>query len=398
MAAPFEHIIISLAVILFAAKLFAELFHRLKLPTVAGELLAGVMVGPYALGGVARYDGLPLVNLDPSVIVVGEISAVVILFIVGLEMTPAEFLKTGVAAIVVGTTGVAIPFLAGYYVFLAYGVQALQSMLIATALAATSITVSAQALSQLGRMQSPEAKLVLGAAVVDDVLAIAVLSVVTSVGALGGAPLSAGDALGLVARPLVAFVLILGASVVLVPRVLHLQGLWKSKGSVEAVATALFFGGAGVAGLAGLSPIIGAFAVGTSVATSHVIKDVGEYVDKLSMVFAPLFFGIIGAQVDLRGFTLETLVISAVITGAALLTKAVGCGVPAILFMRGKGSPLTVGFGMMAHMEVALVVAGIGLESGVLDQNLFTAIVAMVVVTSIVTPAVLKLRFRTPAG
>ena len=396
--AAFEHIIISLAVILFAAKLFAELFQRVGLPIVLGELLAGIIVGPYALGGVSVYYGQPLVTLDTSVVVIGEISAVVILFVLGLEITPSEFVRRGASSLTVGSLGVAVPLVVGYYTFVAFGLQALQSMLIATALAATSIAISVQTLSQMGKMQSPEARLVLGAAVVDDVLAIAVLSVVTSNVSLGEVSPTFGDAVVLVAQTLGVFALILVASVLLVPRILHLRRLWKSKGSIEAVSTALFFGVAGVAGIAGLSPIIGAFAVGMAVATSHVIKDVGEYVDKLNMVFAPLFFGIIGAQVNLGGFTSETLLLTAVITAVALLTKVVGCGLPAMKFLSGKGSPLSVGVGMMARMEVALVVAGIGLESGIFDQSIFSAIVAMAAVSSVVTPLLLKVTFRRAAS
>ena len=163
MAAEFIHVIISLAILLFAAKLMAELFHRIKLPIVLGELLAGIIVGPFALGGLYLFDGEPLVSLDETVRQVGEIAAVVILFTAGLHITPREFLKGGAPAFTVGSIGVIVPFFVGYYVFTAYGVEVLQSTLIATALTATSIAISIQVLTELGRIHSPEARLILGA-------------------------------------------------------------------------------------------------------------------------------------------------------------------------------------------------------------------------------------------
>src|ERR671923_814336 len=179
-ATTFLHLMISLGVLLFAAKLMAELFHRIKLPIVLGELLAGIIVGPFAIGALPLFNGEPLVVLDETLLSIGEIAAVVILFIAGLEITPREFLRGGAAAFTVGSIGVIVPFFVGFYAFAAFGVEALQSILIATALTATSIAISIQVLTELGRMQSKEARLILGAAIVDDILAIAALSVVTT--------------------------------------------------------------------------------------------------------------------------------------------------------------------------------------------------------------------------
>src|SRR5215217_9252654 len=142
--ASFLHIVITVSVLLFAAKIFAELFHRIKMPVVLGELLAGIIVGPFALGGIPIFNGEPLVVLDETVRHIGEISAIVILFIAGLEITPREFLKGGAASFTVGSLGVVVPFFVGYYAFAAFGVEALQSILIATALTATSIAISIQ--------------------------------------------------------------------------------------------------------------------------------------------------------------------------------------------------------------------------------------------------------------
>ena len=176
----FLHVVISLCILLFAAKIFAELFARLKLPIVLGELVGGIIVGPFALGGLPLFNGEPLVVLDETLKHIGEISAIVILFIAGLEITPREFLRGGAASFVVGSLGVIVPFFVGYYAFTLYGLAALESVLVATALTATSIAISVQVLSELGKMQTKEARLILGLAIVDDILAIAALSVVTT--------------------------------------------------------------------------------------------------------------------------------------------------------------------------------------------------------------------------
>ena len=158
----FLHVIISLGILLFAAKLMAELFHKIKLPIVLGELLAGIIVGPFALGSLPLVDGEPLVVLDETVRHIGEIAAVVILFIAGLEITRHSSPEVVLRAFTVGSIGVVVPFFVGYYAFTAFGIEALQSILIATALTATSIAISIQVLTELGKMQSKEARLILG--------------------------------------------------------------------------------------------------------------------------------------------------------------------------------------------------------------------------------------------
>ena len=142
--------------------------------------MAGIIVSPFAFGAIPLFDGKPIVILNETVLQIGGISGIVILFIAGLEITPREFLKGGAASFTVGACGVIVPFFVGYYVFTLFGIGALQSVLVATALTATSIAISIRVLTELGKMQTNEAKLILGAGIVDDILAIAVLSVVTT--------------------------------------------------------------------------------------------------------------------------------------------------------------------------------------------------------------------------
>jgi Na+:H+ antiporter len=179
-------------------------------------------------------------------------------------------------------------------------------------------------------------------------------------------------------------------SILLVPRLLHVQRLWKSKGSIEGIVTASFFGAAGIAAFMGLSPIVGGFAVGMAVASLRLIKQVDEYAEKLLIIFGPLFFAIIGAQVDLRGVNLNVLYLSGIIISIAIITKIVGCGLPSILFLKDKTKALRVGIGMVSRGEVGLIVAGVGVSAGALTSDIYTTVIIMVALTTIITPIWLK--------
>ena len=392
MESHFVQVIISVCVLLFAAKLMAELFVRIRLPIVLGELLAGMIVGPFAIGAFLMFQGEHLVVLTGEVKILGEIGAIVILFMAGLEMTPKEFIRGGKASLTVGTLGVIVPFFVGFFVFQIFGFDAFQAMLVATALTATSVAISVQVLSEFGKLKTPEARLIIGAAVIDDILAIAVLSVVTSIGG-SGSEVNVTDAVFTIFKVLAFFAAMAIAAIFLVPRMVNSK-MWKASGSIEGIVTAAFFGTAGLAAWIGLSPILGSFVVGMALSTTKVFERVEHYVGKLGLIFAPLFFAIIGAQVDFRGINSEVVVIGAIIIGVAIVTKLVGCGLPSLLFLKNKTQSKRVGIAMISRGEVGLIVAGIGLSSGVLMQNIYTTIVIMVAVTSLITPIWLKMEYR----
>ena len=357
--AHFIETIIGVGILLFAAKLMAELFLRLKLPIVLGELIAGMVIGPFALGAyIVGSEGLPLLHINNEIKVLGEIGAIVILFMAGLEMTPKEFLKGGKASFTVGTLGVIVPFVAGLLVFQIFGFDALQSMLIATALTATSIAISVQVLSEFGKLKSAEARLIIGAAVVDDILAIAVLSVVISIANGPGG----------------------------------VENIDISDVTIKILQVLGFF--AALAGSIGLSPIVGAFAVGMALSTTKVFEKVENYAHQIGLIFAPLFFAIIGAQVDFRQVNMEILILSAIIIAVAIVTKLFGCGLPAMMFLKSKSKGMKVGIGMISRGEVGLIVAGVGVASGILTSSVYSTIVIMVAVTTIITPIWLKIEYR----
>ncbi|MFM7797110.1 MAG: cation:proton antiporter [Candidatus Nitrosotenuis sp.] len=370
----------------------AELFVRIRLPIVLGELLAGMIVGPFAIGAFLMFQGEHLVVLTEEVKILGEIGAIVILFMAGLEMTPKEFIKGGKASLTVGTLGVIVPFFLGFFIFQFFGFDAFQAMLVATALTATSVAISVQVLSEFGKIKTPEARLIIGAAVIDDVLAIAVLSVVTSIGGTG-VEVNVTDAVFTIFKVLAFFAAMAITAIFLIPRMVNSR-IWKAGGSIEGIVTAAFFGAAGLAAWIGLSPILGSFVVGMALSTTKVFERVEQYIGKLGLIFAPLFFAIIGAQVDFRGINFDIILIGVVIIGIAIVSKIIGCGLPAWLFLKNSSQSRRVGIAMISRGEVGLIVAGIGLSSGVLMSNIYTTIVIMVAVTSLITPIWLKFEYR----
>ena len=224
----------------------------------------------------------------------------------------------------------------------------------------------------------------------DDILAIAVLSVVTTMAQTGNMTPDVFDITFLILKILGIFAALLAAAIFIIPKILNAERLWKSRGSIEGIVTASFFGASGIAAAVGLSPIVGAFAVGMAVASTKIIRRVEEYVDKLEIIFAPLFFAIIGAQVNLTGINLNVLLLSSIVIAVAIVTKLIGCGLPAMLFLRNKSKAMKVGIGMISRGEVGLIVAGIGVTSGALSPNIYTTIIIMVAITTLITPIWLK--------
>lgn len=164
---------------------------------------------------------------------------------------------------------------------------------------------------------------------------------------------------------------------------------------MEGIVTAAFFAAAGIAAFVGLSPIVGAFAISMAVASTRVIKQVHEYVDKLQIIFAPVFFAIIGAQVDLRGVNLNVIMyLAGIMMAVAVITKLIGTGLPSLIFLKDKSRAMRVGIGMISRGEVGLIVAGVGVSSGALSNDIYTTVVIMVAVTTIITPIWLKFAYR----
>jgi Kef-type K+ transport system membrane component KefB len=379
------HLLLSLIVIYASARLFGELAARLGQSAVLGELLAGVLVGGSVLGWMAPTETLTLM---------GDIGVMLLLFEIGLESDLQMFLKVGRSAAAVATIGVIAPFALGCGVAVALNLTSLQAVFIGATLTATSVAVSARTLGDLGRLKSPEGNIILGAAVLDDILGLVILSVVVGLVQTGTVSwLAAGQAAAL------AGAFLLGA-ILLGNRFAHwfglLVGRMRSRGGVivSAVTFALALGYAGT--LVHLAPLIGAFAAGLVLARTEHQAHIGDAVKPVADVFVPIFFVLVGAAVDLSrlnpfdGRNRTVLLLAGALTAVAMLGKlAAGLGAG------GRTNRWAVGAGMLPRGEVGLIFAGVGLSSAVISTAEYGAVLVVVAVTTLLSPLLLRRCFKT---
>jgi Kef-type K+ transport system membrane component KefB len=397
---PVAPVVLSLALILVAAKLGGDLATRLGQPSVLGELLFGVLLGNLPLAG---FDGFEGIKHDPAIEMFGRLGVLVLLFEVGLESTVGQMLKVGVSSFAVATLGVAAPFALGWGVsaWLLPDASVYLHAFMGATLCATSVGITARVFKDLDRSQSNEARVILGAAVIDDVMGLVILSAVTGVilAADQGRAFSAGT----IGWPLVKAVVFLGGSltlgVVLSPRIFSFASKLRARGVLLAAGLAFCFLLSWLANAIELAPIVGAFAAGLILERVHYrdFTDRGEHpleelIEPISSFLVPVFFVLMGMRTDLKSFGQPgVLGLAAALTVAAVIGKQV-CSLGVI----GKGvDRLTVGLGMIPRGEVGLIFANIGLSltvrgERIVDPATFSAIVVMVIVTTIVTPPALK--------
>ncbi len=375
---PVAGALTDLAIVLAAAKLGDEVFKRLGQPALVGEILAGLLIGPSVLGIVA-----PSEVLD----VFAELGVVFILFWVGLETRLSEMREVGSVAARVGLAGVIIPFAAGVGFAFAIGEDTATAVFLGAALAATSAGITAAVFSQLDLSRSLPARTVLGAAVIDDVLALILVAVATGIAAEGGFdPL----ALAISAGAAVAFIAFfaLGGSALLRrrPALLH-EPRFSESPLLPAVILCLAL--AALAAQIGLAAIIGAFLAGMIVAETRDQHPIEEEVEPLFAFFPPFFFAAIGIQIELGELADPgALLLLAGLTVLAIATKLAGA-FPAALPL-GRREAGIVAVGMAPRGEVGIIIAGIGAAAGVVDPELFAAVVAMSVITTLLAPPVLR--------
>jgi|GEM_PF-43250 len=385
---PIYKAIINISLLIFAAKIFSGLFAKVRLPEVLGELAAGMILGPYALGGIIIL-GEPLMDLNEYVQVFAEVGAILLLFIAGLEVSFGQFKAVGAKSSVVGVFGVIVPFLLGIYLLQFLGFDWNVNLLIAATLTATSIAITVRTLEDIGKLNSEEGSIMINSAVIDDVLSLVVLAVILSIVTSGVVPLPSEIA-WILFRTLAFWLLLMAIVLIIAPRLITRAERWKARGTVEVVATATCFGSAVAAITIGLSPIVGAFAAGMAIASSRMLARVRDYIEKLSILFSPIFFAYIGAQFNIKALSFESLLLIATLVVIAVISKLLGCGLPAMIALRNIKGGVRVGIGMISRGEVGLIIAGIGVTSGILTQNIYGAVVAMVIFTTIVTPIALR--------
>ena len=395
---PVIRAIIDIGILVTLAKILAGLMARLGMPEVLGELFAGIVLGPFALGSL-QIGGEPLVALNEHVLAFAEIGAILILFVAGLEVGFAQFRTLGRQSLVVGAFGVLVPFLLGLYIILLVPLPPTDlpgALIVAAALTATSIAITMRTLEELGALDSLEGRLMINAAVIDDVLGLIVLSIVISIITTGVAP-SPAEATWVLLRTLGLWLVLLLSVVYIGSRLVTFSRKSAARGTVEIAATALCFASAAVSAAIGLHPIVGAFSAGMAIAESKVLAQVREYIGKVNLIFSPIFFAVIGARLNVWALTPMAFYGMLLILAIAITSKVVGCGIPAALVTRSSRTGVIVGVGMISRGEVGLIVGGIGLAAGAINQDVYAQIVAMAVITTIVTPILLRYSYQRPS-
>lgn len=368
-------VLLDLFVLFAAAKVAGELFQAIRQPAVVGELLAGVLVGPHVLGWVRSESGV----LDA----VAQLGVIILLFRAGLDTRIADLRKVGRQAVAVGVLGEALGFGAGLGVMLALGYRGDTALFGAAAVVATSVGIAARVLADLDALPTPVGRTVLGAAVVDDILAIVVLAV------LAGAATNAvsSPAVVLTVLEVVAFLAVVSLAGPRVTR--RLSGLVRIPGLPDSpflIAVLLTLGLAALSEIIGLAAIVGAFLAG--VIFEFRRSEVSSQVEPVAELLVPFFFAVTGSRLDpavLADLPVLGLTVSLVLVAVATKVAAGWLGARRL----GPGGGLAVGVAMIPRGEVSLIVASLALSLGVFDPDLFGVAVALAVITSVITPPLL---------
>lgn len=406
-------LMIQLGVILFAAKLGHMLLsQRCRMPGVLGEVLAGVIIGPHVLGGIAFYvfphglfppsNGFPV---SPELYGICGLAAVILLFTIGLETDLRLFLRYSMAATVVGIGGVLFSFVLGNLVTVAFsrslfGVQldwlAPQALFLGVISTATSVGITARILAEKRKLDSPEGVTILGGAVIDDVLGIVLLAVVLGIiGAAGGSRTIHWARIGGIAGKAVGIWLVTTVIGLLASRRIgFLLKLFRAPLSIALMGLGLALIVSGLFEHAGLATIVGAYIMGLSLSRTDIKHVVQEGLAPISAFLVPVFFCVMGMLIDFRMLaSKEVLLFGAAYAGTAILAKVLGCGLPMLLFGFNLRGAMRIGIGMMPRCEVALTIAGIGLAKGVISQDVVGVSVVLMIATTLLAPPALVALF-----
>ena len=380
MPAP-NQLLVDLFVIFAVTKCFGEIFERFSLPAVLGEILAGTTLGPHALG---------LIHPSDTVYSLAQVSAIFLLFMVGLETSPQEIIQVGGKAIQVALSGMLLTFVLGFGYLSLRHQPAHEAMFLGTAMVATSVGITARVLSDMGLLQTPSAKIILASAVFDDVLGMLLLAFV--VGVLSPQGLN-WISISVLALEVIGFALFM---IYVAPRVMRrvsprLERLsTRNPHLVMALGICLLLSVA--AEKVGLAAIIGAFFAGLIFAEYAHEWNLRSGVSAISEFLTPYFFFILGAQLNIHLFTGPVLVSALVISCVAIFAKIVGCGIP--LLSLGRDTALQVGVGMTPRGEVGLIVSLIGLQMKMISDTTYAVVVFMTGVTILVAPFLLRIVFH----
>lgn len=394
----FLHFLAAVAIILVAAKAAGYLSNRLGQPSVLGELLIGLILGPTALNMLGAWPGFAGDgHLVESLKLFGEIGVLLLMFLAGLELDLGELLRSGRVASLAGTLGVIVPLASGFAIARLFGVGAVEAVFIGLALSATSVSISAQTLMELGVLRSRVGLGLLGAAVFDDILVVLLLSGASVVFGTAGE----GTSLVIILVRMVLF--LAGAAVVglfILPTLLNRVADLPISQSVTtaALVIALLFAWASEA-LGGIAAITGAFMAGLFLARTPYVRQIESGIAALAYgLFVPIFMVNIGLQANLRAINGEAWYLAISLTIVAIVSKVIGSGLGALAGGFDRRDSLRLGIGMISRGEVGLIVASVALAAELVQREAFSEIVFMVIVATLVTPPLLRLVYRDQPG
>ena len=404
-------LVLQLAVILFAAKISGEICERyLNVPAVLGELAAGIIIGPFALGGVDFRGFGPLfeeigraeggsgfsIPVSESLWSIAQVGSIILLFTAGLETNLRQFLRYAGPASLVALGGLVLPFVLGMTLTVAFNFADSftdpAALFTGAVLTATSIGISVRVLADLRQLDTSEGITILAAAVLDDVLGILVLTVVVGMAATGqfSVPL-----VGLVALKTLGFwVILTGTGILLSRRISNLFDRFQVSGAALALALALAFFSAALAESFGLAMIIGAFSIGLALSDTALARRLEDPLRGVYAVMIPIFFVVMGTMVDVTSLG-GVWAFGLALTAVAIVGKVAGSGLPALLTGFNRHGALRIGVGMLPRGEVALIMAGIGVSQGVIGSDLFGVSIIMTMITTVMAPLLLARLFQS---
>ena len=380
--------LLALALILLCTKLFGLITAKVHLPQVVGALIAGVILGPCGFGILEETDFL---------VKTSEIGVIMLMFIAGLDTDISELKKTGPAACLIATLGVAVPILGcggAYFLFFEDKVafdSLMKAAFIGVVFAATSVSITVETLNEMGKLKTHVGSTLLSAAIIDDIIGIVVLSIITGMSDSTVKP-------GIVVGKILLFFVFAGVIGIIIYQVF--KRIWKEHEETRRVsiwAMAFCFIMAYCAEkFFGVADITGAYFAGVILCNlTGMRKYVAKKVTVASyLIFSPIFFANIGLRTDIKGFSREILLFTLVLIVMAVITKIIGCGLAAKICRMPAKESLTVGIGMVARGEVALMVAQKGIDAGYIDEKLLPAIVLTVISCALITPILLKLSYK----
>jgi len=380
-----HELLLEMLVIFVCAKLLGEVFERLALPAVLGEILAGVLLGPSLLAWVTPGE---------TVNAIAGIGAIFLLFTVGLEIHPKELVRVGGRSLLVAVLGVVAPFVLGFVYLALRGEPAHEATFVAAAMVATSVGITARLMGDLKVLQTRVARIILAAAVFDDILGMVLLAVVSGLATRNGVNWLQ---LGVLTAEALAFALFM---ILVGPRLVrHMRPGLKKMSTQNAplvLALALCLGLSVAASSIGMAAIIGAFFAGLIFAEYSEEWNLHPRVNAINEFLAPFFFFAMGAKLDLHAFAGDLWLVASVVTLLAVVSKVGGCGLPVL--REGWNTALKVGLGMTPRGEVALIIALIGLQTGMISQRAYAVVIVMTVVTTLLPLPLLRALFRKDAS